>query len=196
MGTPQVDDMKNAGDPLWLNAKRQIIGTVMRLGGRCDVVVIRQLLAAQMQQGQGESESSPEVQLESLFEPTSKRDLSSVLFWGQSVVRCRRPEHIDQIAEADNQVVPEVSKVLIEAVKAKGTASLTDLQSALQSAGLGVEEELDAQSALLGVLPRIPELFYMPQLIFMKYVVDSFTFADPAVQEATEGATDTVPAGD
>merc|ERR1712048_1009508 len=30
----------------------------------------------------------------------------------------------------------------------------------------------------------------------MKYVVDSFTFADPAAQVATEGATDTVSAGD
>lgn len=112
-----------------------------------------------------------------------------MLFWGHSSVRCRRPEHIDQNSSIDSQVVPEVSKILIETVQAKGTASLTELQTALHDAGLGVQEELDAQSALLGVLPRIPALLYMPQLIFMRYVVDLFTYAEPA-QSVTEGAVD------
>eukprot|EP00928_Gymnodinium_smaydae_P065149 TRINITY_DN4832_c0_g1_i2.p1 TRINITY_DN4832_c0_g1~~TRINITY_DN4832_c0_g1_i2.p1 ORF type:complete len:1050 (+),score=202.78 TRINITY_DN4832_c0_g1_i2:229-3378(+) len=192
--TPAADDPKAGGDPAWLHARRQIIGTLMSCGGQCEVVVLQQLLASLRSGAASASDGEAfEVKLEDLFEVGSGRDLSSVLFWSHREVRCLRPEAIDKMRLADDQISPIVRRAVVDAVRLQGVATPASLMSVIREVAPG--ETLD-EEALVGLLARVPELFFRPDLVLLRRTVDTFTVKDPVVAEpeckaveAEEGAS-------
>jgi len=160
--TPAADDPKAAGDPEGLNLKRQLLGTVMGHGGRCEVAILRQLL-------QG-LDSAGAVDLESFFDASSPRNLSSVLFWSHRNV-CRRQAKAVEAArpQMDDQVSADVRQVLIDVVNSKGSVSLSELQAALEEAKLAVKVD---EAMLFHTAQRIPELFYFPEIVFLRHLVE------------------------
>eukprot|EP00927_Polykrikos_kofoidii_P078950 TRINITY_DN75751_c0_g1_i1.p1 TRINITY_DN75751_c0_g1~~TRINITY_DN75751_c0_g1_i1.p1 ORF type:complete len:1128 (+),score=222.03 TRINITY_DN75751_c0_g1_i1:61-3384(+) len=183
--TPAADDMRSAGDPEWLNAKRQIIGVLMSTGGQCQATVLRQVLAALPLRHGEDGSGSTAIELEELVELGGARDLSDVLYWGRDRVRCRQPEAIDNMLLLEECQVPtDVMAVLLDTVQAHGTASLEQLQEALDTAQLSMAVE-----TLVDVLPRIPEFFFTPEVVYLRHLVDAFTITEakaaPAPPEVT-----------
>jgi len=180
--TPAVDDPKAAGDPQWLNVKRQIIGTLMNHGGRCEVASLRQLLRQQPLEGA--------EQLEDLLESGSTRDLSKVLFWGRNVVHVRRADAIDpkMAAALEDQVPANVKLVLVDAVRRSGTLTLAELKVALQETRQEGKEQEGDDELLLTALAHIPELFFMPDFVFLRHVAETMIIEQPLtdVQGVTE----------
>lgn len=155
--TPAADDLKQAGDPDWLALKRQIIGTVMFNGGRCQALVLRALL-----------QTSEGASLEMLFQPDSKRSLREVLFWETATVFPRRPDALLVIPELEAQAVPaSFRQVAVDAVRERGSMSTDDLKAQLKE--VGVLQEVPEEQ-FLTVLQLIPELFFMPEVVFLRYV--------------------------
>lgn len=181
--TPAADDPKATGDPEGLNLKRQLLGTVMGHGGRCEVAILRQLL-------QGLDSGAGAVELESFFDATSKRNLSSVLFWSHRNV-CRRQAKAIEAArpQMDGQVSAEVRQVLIDMVNSKGSVSLSELQAALEEAKLAVKVD---EVMLFNTAQRIPELFFFPEIVFLRHLVDPLikevpVAFDMALTDAAQG---------
>lgn len=181
--TPAADDQKAAGDPEWLNVKRQLLGTIMGHSGHCEVAALRQLLS-------GYDEGS--VQLEALFEPGSTRNLGELLFWSRDRV-CRRRKEAAEAAkpQMDDQVSIDVRRVLVNTVRSKGLASLSELRVALDEAKLSVK--LD-DSQLANAAQRIHELFFMPEVVFLRHSLRDIIDESPAEEPSTELSEESIAA--
>eukprot|EP00435_Cladocopium_sp_Y103_P063298 s367_g24.t2 len=142
--TRACDDLKGAGDIDWFNAKRQLLGVVMKEGGRLDVQVARFLI----------NPAGEQATLERVFEAGSKYDLTKVLFWEpRRVFRRRQP-----MAVEDAQGDPELQQALLKVIRAKGSASLDELKAALEEAGTKCYDGLHASSPCAAwQQPGLPE---------------------------------------
>lgn len=176
--TPACDDQKAGGDPEWLNVKRQLLGTIMGHSGQCEVSVLRQLLV-------GYNEGS--VELEALFE-LGPRDLSALLFWSRDRVCGRSAEAVEAARpQMEDQVSIDVKRVLVNAVRSKGSVSLAELRVALDEANLAVK--MDA-GILFHAVQRIPELFFIPEVVFFRHtlrgIIDETPAEDPLADLSAE----------
>lgn len=162
--TRACDDLKGAGDIDWFNAKRQLLGVVMQQGGRLDVQVARFLI----------NPAGEQATLERVFEAGSKYDLTKVLFWEpRRVFRRRQP-----MAVEDAQGDPELQQALLKVIRAKGSASLDELKAALEEVGTKADE-----GAIYAAAQVIPELFFMPDQVFLRHVALGIIAEDPLAEE-------------
>lgn len=189
--TPEADDLKNAGDPDLVNVKRQVLGMVMSHGGRCDVAILRRLLAS----------LKGEVALEELFQQGTPKDLTQVLFWSTDVAYAMRPEAAEQRPVLEDQVPESVRVIIVDTVRRRGYASLAELKALLDTTTLG--EQVD-EGVLSGYLLRLPEVLFAPEVVFLRHVATSF-IQQPSVSAelgaveaaaATNASEATAPAAD
>eukprot|EP00931_Biecheleriopsis_adriatica_P026252 TRINITY_DN15995_c0_g2_i1.p1 TRINITY_DN15995_c0_g2~~TRINITY_DN15995_c0_g2_i1.p1 ORF type:complete len:1007 (-),score=272.94 TRINITY_DN15995_c0_g2_i1:63-2756(-) len=165
--TQAADDLKGVGDMDWFHAKRQLLGVVMSQGGRCDVQVARQLL-----QPAGEG-----VTLEMLFEESSTKNLSKVLFWEPERVFRRREVQAEGQA---SQLSEEVRQAIVQAVNSGGSATVAEIKAALEAADLASQAD---DQLLYSTVQTMPELFFMPDLVFLRHMVKGIIAEEPAAQE-------------
>ncbi|CAK9000479.1 unnamed protein product [Durusdinium trenchii] len=172
--TRACDDLKGAGDIDWFNAKRQLLGVVMSQGGRLDAQVARWIL----------NPAGEQATLERVFEVGSKYDLTKVLFWEPRRIFRRRQSMA--VAE-DVQVDPELQQAILKAILARGSASLEELKAALDEAGFA--EKAD-EGAIHAAAQVIPELFFMPDHVFLRHVVNGIVLEDAPTEEPRDGELD------
>jgi len=121
--------------------------------------------------------------LEQVFEQGSKRNLSKVLFWEPSRV-FRRRELLPELATAaPPEVTEELRQAIAQAVKSSGSAILSELKAAAEAANLGiqVDEQLVHTAAQV-----TPELFFVPDHVFLRHVANSMITQDAVVEEPEE----------
>jgi len=156
----------------WFHAKRQLLGVVIRQGGRCTEEVARQLI-----------QPSEGATLEQVFEQGSKYNLSKVLFWEPSRVFRRREVLPELAAAAPPEVTEELRHAIAQAVKSSGSATLSELKAAVEAANLGIE--VDGQ--LVHTAAQVtPELFFVPGHVFLRHVANSMITQDAVVEEPEE----------
>jgi len=76
----------------------------------------------------------------------------------------------------EEHVSNDVKRVLVNSVMSKGSVSLADLRVALDEASLTVKVD-DAQ--LFHAVQRIPELFFMPEVVFLRHVLKAVIVETP-----------------
>jgi len=174
--THACDDLKGAGDIDWFNAKRQLLGVVMNQGGRLDVQVARWLV----------NPAGEEATLERIFEKGSKYDLTKVLFWEpRRVFRRRQPMAVED-AQGD-RVDFNLQQAILKVLRSKGSASLEELKAALDEAGLSAKAE---ESAIYAAAQMIPEVFFMPEHVFLRHVALGIIAEDPLAEDLGEDEVD------
>ncbi|CAE8602912.1 unnamed protein product [Polarella glacialis] len=163
-----VDDLRSAGDIDWFNVKRQLLGVAMSQGGRCDLDMARQIL-----------QPMEEVSLEMLFDPESKKyDLTKVLFWEPDrIFRRRAAAPLEHLTVKDAFQAPDkLEQLLIDAVKANGSATLAEMKAAVEASELSGEVD---EQLIFTTAQRIPQLFFMPDTLFLRPVVNGLISEGP-----------------
>eukprot|EP00971_Amphidinium_carterae_P039645 779020-Amphidinium_carterae.1 len=179
--TRDVDDAKAAGNPEWVSFKRQLIGTMLTNEGRCELETVQRLLLQLNEQLN--KEEGDEVLVEALFTPGSSYDLSKALFWSQNTVCRFRPEAA-QFRPGLEPVEEELRQALATLAKTLGSFPVDDLRDALRDAGIVVERLSD--EVLQHALRNTPEVFYMPEMIFLSYTASLMVVSTPEVVETTK----------
>eukprot|EP00403_Amphidinium_massartii_P040756 CAMPEP_0178435790 /NCGR_PEP_ID=MMETSP0689_2-20121128/34110_1 /TAXON_ID=160604 /ORGANISM="Amphidinium massartii, Strain CS-259" /LENGTH=1037 /DNA_ID=CAMNT_0020057875 /DNA_START=36 /DNA_END=3146 /DNA_ORIENTATION=- len=176
--TREVDDLKAAGDPEFLNFKRQLIGTMMANGGRCEVQLVQQCLLQLNQQLAGEEpdDDREAIDLESLFMPGSKHDLSRALFWGQDSIFRWNPDAIASRTALEPVRSEELGLALAKLVRIHGKIPRDEVRAALQQLGFTSEVSEDDLSH---ALRHTPEVFYMPEMVFLHYTAQLLVLETP-----------------
>eukprot|EP00930_Biecheleria_cincta_P100484 TRINITY_DN92119_c0_g1_i1.p1 TRINITY_DN92119_c0_g1~~TRINITY_DN92119_c0_g1_i1.p1 ORF type:complete len:1012 (+),score=235.42 TRINITY_DN92119_c0_g1_i1:57-3038(+) len=167
--TTAADDLKGVGDMAWFHCKRQLLGVAMSQGGRCEVQVARQVL-----QPAGTSDGAT---LEQLFEPGHQYNLSKVLFWEPDRA-FRRREAVGVLSED----VPEAARqAMVQVMKASGSATLAELKVAVDAA---MPDQAPAdEDSIRAWAQLVPELFFAPDYIFLRHVVNAIIDEAPVVEE-------------